>query len=119
MKRKLWIIITVCLAVLLILAACLAGYCLRQGISISHARYLETLHGHMLIIDGSPVSMSGNDALFDGLTTGDEVLVAHGMIAESYPGQAKAYLCIKRADGSEADIAADLLQNLTEMGWLS
>lgn len=119
MKRKLWIIITVCLAVLLILAACLAGYCLRQGIGISHARYLETLHGHMLIIDGSPVSMSGSDALFDGLTTGDEVLVAHSMIAESYPGQAKAYLCIKRADGSEADIPGALRQSLTEMGWLS
>lgn len=118
MKKTAWRIAIFCLALVLIAAACLVGVAARKGIGFSEAMYMETKHGHMLLIDNSPIRMSGKDGLFDGLTTGDRVLVMHGLIAESYPGQSSAYLCIKRADGSETDIPVQVLDSLREMGWL-
>ncbi len=119
MKKTIIRIVIVLLAVVLVAAAVLIFFGLRQGIRFSQAQYIETAHGHMLLIDGSPVSMSGKDSLFKKLTSGDKVLVAHGLIAETYPGQAKAYLCIKQSDGTEADIPADILDSLRDMGWLA
>lgn len=119
MKRKAWIIATVCLAVVLLVAACLLGVALRHGLSRSEAVYIETDHGNMLLIEGSPISMSGRDSLFDSLTDGDKVFVVHGPIAESYPGQAKAYLCIKQPGDEKGDIPDDVIRSLQELGWLS
>lgn len=119
MKRRIWIIVTACLAAVLLAAACLIGWAARQGIGVSQARYIETSAGPMVLLQGSPVSVSGKDGMFDGLTMGDQVLLVHGPIMESYPGQTKGYLCIKRADGTEGDIPTDVLDSLREMGWLS
>lgn len=119
MKRRIWIIVTACLAVVLICAACLIGWAARQGIGVSQARYIETSAGPMVLLQGSPVSVSGKEGMFDGLTMGDQVLLVHGPIMESYPGQTKGYLCIKRADGTEEDIPTDVLDSLREMGWLT
>ena len=119
MKKTILRIIIVLVAVMLLAAAILLAFGMRQKIRFSEAQYMETAHGHMLLINGSPVSISGKDRSFKNLTTGDKVLVAHGLIAESYPGQAKAYLCIKRADGTASDIPAGILQSLREMGWIA
>lgn len=118
MKRKIWIVLTACVAVVLICAACLLGWAGRNGIGISQGYYIETLHGHMVLLSGSPVSVSGKDNLFDGLTTGDRVKLVHGLVAESYPGQTHGYFCIKQADGTEADIPTQVRASLKEMGWL-
>lgn len=119
MKKTIFRIALILLAVVLTAAAVLVFVGARQGIRFSEALYMETAHGHMLLIDGSPISMSGKDGMFKKLTTGDKVLVAHGLIAESYPGQAKAYLCMKRSDGTAADIPSDTLDSLRELGWLA
>lgn len=119
MKRKTWIIVTVCLAVVLLAYACLVGLAVWQGNGLSEALYIETRHGHMLLIEGSPISMSGKEGLFDDLTMGDKVLVVHGPIAESYPGQSKAYICIQLEDGSEADVPAQFRASLKTLGWLA
>lgn len=119
MKKTILRIIIALVAVILLAAAILLFFGMRQGICLREAQYIETAHGHMLLIDGSPVSVSGKDRVFKNLTTGDKVLVAHGLIAETYPGQAKAYLCIKSADGTAEDIPADILQSLRGMGWLA
>lgn len=118
MKKTIFRIALILLAVVLTAAAVLVFVGMRQGIRFSEARYIETAHGHMLLIDGSPISMSGKDSLFKNLTTGDRVLVAHGLIAESYPGQAEAYLCIKLKDGVEQNIDENVIASLGELGWL-
>lgn len=118
MKRKIWIIITACLAVVLVAAACLFGWAARRGIGISQAAYIETSAGPMVLLQGSPVRVSGKEGMFEGLTMGDQVLLVHGPVMESYPGQTNGYLCIKRADGMEEDIPKPILQSLREMGWL-
>ena len=119
MKRKTWIIVVACVVAVLIAAACLLGWAGRKGIEISEGYYIETLQGSMVLLNGSPVSVSGKDTLFDGLTTGDRVKLVHGPIAESYPGQTRGYFCAKQEDGSEADIPAQVLDSLREMGWIS
>ena len=118
MKKTIFRIAIVAVAVVLLAALVLVCFGMRQGIRFSEARYIETAYGHMLLLDNSPVSMSGKDGLFDGLTTGDKVLVAHGLIAESYPGQAKAYLCIKLDNGEIQNIPEDVIASLAQMGWL-
>lgn len=119
MKKTIFRIAILAVAVVLLVALALAFFGFRKGIRFSEARYIETLQGHMLLIDGSPVTMYGKDSAFENLTTGDQVLVAHGLIAESYPGQAKAYLCIKQEDGTAEDIPSQITQSLVEMGWLA
>lgn len=119
MKKTAWRIVIICLAVVLLAYSCLVGLAFWRGNGLSEALYIETAHGHMLLIEGSPISVSGRDGLFDDLTTGDQVLVVHGPIAESYPGQAKAYLCIKQPGDKKGDIPADVIQSLQELGWLS
>lgn len=119
MKRTAWRIVTISFIVVLIAAACLVGVAAYRGISFSEAVYIETDHGNMLLIEGSPISMSSGDSLFDGLTDGDKVFVVHGPIAESYPGQAKAYLCIKQPGDEKGDIPDDVIRSLQELGWLS
>ncbi len=118
MKRTAWRIVTLCFIAVLIAAACLVGVAVHRGIGWSEAVYIETNRGNMLLIEGSPISMSGRDSLFDSLTDGDKVFVVHGPIAESYPGQAKAYLCIKQPGDEKGDIPADVIQSLQELGWL-
>ena len=118
MKRRIWITLAVCLTVLVILTGCLVGWISRHGLAISECYYMETLHGHMVVLDGSPVAMSGEERLFQGLTTGDRVIVIHGIIAESYPGQAEGYFCFKQADGTQTDIPARVRASMKQMGWL-
>ena len=112
MKRKIWIIVTACLAVVLLASACLFGWVARRGIGISQAAYIETSAGPMVLLHGSPVRVSGKEGMFEGLTMGDQVLLVHGPVMESYPGQTNGYLCIKRADGMEEDIPKPILQSL-------
>lgn len=119
MKKTIFRIAIVVAAMVLLAAAALIFFGIRQGVRFSQAQYLETAHGHMLLIDGSPVSMSGKDGRFKNLTTGDKVLVAHSSIAESYPGRAEAYLCMKKSDGTASDIPSEVLQSLRELGWLA
>lgn len=118
MKRRIWIVVTACVAAVLICAACLIGVTAHRGIGVSKAVYIETSAGPMVLLHGSPVRVSGKEKLFEGLTMGDQVLLVHGPVMESYPGQTKGYLCIKRADGTEEDIPVEVLQSLREMGWL-
>lgn len=85
-------------------------------------RCLVADNGSYLLIDGNaPIVMSNRkykEGLFDGLETGDKILVLHDGIAESYPGQTGAYWCWKQEDGTVEDIPETVLSELTEMGWM-
>lgn len=125
MKRLGWLIPVGILAVALALgvAAVMVGSArLNAGeLSMSIGRCLETKNGHMLIDGNSPISMKDRTKaqdLFAGLSSGDKILVIHGLIMESYPGQTHAYYCLRLEAGSLADIPQDVLERLREMGWL-
>jgi len=79
-------------------------------------------HGSYLLIRGnSPTELhnaSGDENLFEGIDTGDEIEVTSSMIMQTYPGQTYIYSIKKLSDGSIDDIPQDVIDDLTELGWL-
>ncbi len=120
MKKKIVIPICIVLALILLIGGEIA-YMNANSLGLSTGRVLITSHGsYMLIQDNSPISMGNpkNSAgLFDGLENGDEILVLHDGINETYPGKTGAYAIFKLKDGDIADIPAEVLTSLTELGW--
>ena len=92
---------------------------------IPRADRFETSAGdnNNLICDVENTFLLGDDEnrAVDGfvklLENGDEVLVLHDGINESYPGQTGAYAIFKLKDGDIDDISAEVLTSLTELGW--
>lgn len=75
----------------------------------------------MLILDNSPIVMYPRTSawMLEGLATGDEILVLHDGIQESYPGGTGVYFVYRMGGGSIADIPGTVIEQLTELGWLS
>lgn len=119
-KKKLLIISAILIAVLAVLIFLTAMMAYR-GFTVSEGIYLEAKDNRPLIVMGnSPVSMSdqsGGD-LFEGLQTGDHILILHDGIAEIYPGSTGVYAVFKTGDGSVEEIPPDVIRSLTELGWL-
>lgn len=129
MKKKNRVILGTLLGVLILCTVLLAGglgLLIGRGLSVSTGRCLVAANArgnqsYMIILDGSPVVMSDrskSSRLFDGLATGDEILVVHDGIQETYPGGTGAYLCLRLSSGSITNIPPDVTRELTELGWL-
>ncbi len=121
MKKKKWLIPVVAIVFVFALFFALIILMINKGYGISKGRYLEAKNGQtMLILDNSPINMSnrtGKD-LFDNIEIGDEILVIHDGIAESYPGKAGIYAVFKLRDGTTGDIPQNVVNQLIELGWL-
>ena len=74
----------------------------------------------LLIAQGSPIVLStqGSAGMLDGLSTGDEILVVHDGIQESYPAQTGAYFVLRLGGGTVDDLPAQVLDSLRELGWI-
>lgn len=120
MKKKLAIIIPVAVIIIAVLSA--GVYANAKSLSLSKGICLVADNGSYLFIDehGSPIQMSTRDRteIFDGLKTGDEILVLHDGIQETYPGRTGAYYCIKTGEGKEKEIPQATVDSLRELGWL-
>ena len=119
-KKRVFIPICIILS-LVLLIGCAIVYMNANSLGLSTGRVLISSHGsYMLIRDNSPINMGNpknNTGLFNGLENGDEILVLHDGINESYPGKTGAYAIFKLKDGDIADIPAEVLASLTELGW--
>ena len=108
-------------SVLLLMVCAVLWGAARRSLSFTAGYYLVTENGAHLLIDGnSPIRLSDrakNDALFDGLTSGDRIRVLHDGVAESYPAQTGAYGVWKISDGSIEDIPVAVLESLMDLGW--
>lgn len=94
------------------------------GNTVFTGRYLRANSGTHIIIDrkSSPVVMCNrfsSNAMFDGVEDGDRVLVVCDGLNESYPAQSNIYFCLRLGSGDAADLPADTLRQLAELGWLS
>ena len=120
MKKKIWIASAVVVAIIVLLCAAL-GAMSSRSLSISTGRFLRADSGTpMMVCGNSPISVSnqtGRD-LFDGLETGDKILVVHDGIAESYPGQTGAYAVLRLKKGNIDDIPQGVIDSLRDLGWL-
>ena len=118
-KRLIPIIAIILLAALLVMGFFAA---VERGYSVSVGRYLEASNGtDMVILENAPVEMSSqtNLDLFDGLATGDKILVLHDGMDQSYPGRTGVYAILKLGDGNRGDIPPAVVDSLTELGWLT
>lgn len=121
MKKK-WRLLLILLAVILVLAAGALIYMSVNCLSFSTGRCLVASNGSCLILMDGPVVMSdrtGRGGLFEELRTGDEILILHDGIQETYPGGTGVYFCMRLEAGSMADIPDDLIRDLSPMGWLA
>lgn len=108
--------------VLVLIVGGLIGFMVVNTLSFSTGRCLVADNGSvMLILGNSPIVLSnrGGAGMFDGLATGDEILVLHDGIQESYPGGTGAYYVLRLGGGSLADIPENVVRELTELGWIS
>lgn len=121
MKKKIIIPFAI-LATILILAVCAIGFMAAHSMSFSTGRCIVTSNGsYLILMENSPVDMSnrsGSEDLFADLHTGDEILVLHDGIQETYPGGTGVYFCWKQSSGSIADIPTDIIESLSPMGWI-
>lgn len=121
MKKKKWLIPIVAFALIVVLLFAFIVVVTNKGYGISQGRYLEAKDGQaMLILDNSPIEMANrtDKELFNKLVNGDEILVVHDGIAESYPGKTGVYAVFKLKDGTIDDISQNVIDSLVELGWL-
>lgn len=119
MKYKKLLVIGIVIFVLLTLIFAGITALSHSGIGVSSGIYLESRHGDALvIIENSPIRMSSERELFDELSTGDEILVVHGLIAESYPGQMRVYSAFRLGEKTLDDIPREVIESLVRLGWL-
>ena len=113
-KRRIGIVAAVIL-LLLILGS--VAICRGMGSSFSTGRVMRTsCGGCVLLLDGSPVELTGKDS-FGDLQTGDKILVLRGLIRETYPGSTDAHFVLRLKKGSSKDIPASVIEDLDSMGW--
>ena len=121
MKKKVFITFLVFILILLCLGA--AGFFIMsaRGISPNTGIYLASENGsHLIVINDSPIVMSAqnqNEAMFDGLQSGDKILIINGVFLETYPGQTSVYACFKLKNGDISAVSPQVLQSLNELGW--
>ncbi|MBR6808126.1 MAG: hypothetical protein IKM46_07085 [Clostridia bacterium] len=76
---------------------------------------------YLIIEDTSLIQMytRGDKSIFDGLTTGDVIRIERDYaVAESFPGQVFIYSLEKLRDGNVYDIPREILDSLSELGWI-
>ena len=115
MKKQISLALILC-CVLCFLSACSGGKSTLSG------WYLQAENGGTLLVTeaGEPISLSDQSRgknLFEGLDSGDFIEITHGAVAESYPAQAGVYACKKLNDGTLADVPADAVADLAELGY--
>lgn len=119
-KKKLLIFFTIVILIPILFFSILTALA-DKGYGISQGRYLEAKNGQpMLILDNSPIQLSNrkDKISFERFDVGDEILVIHDGIEESYPGQTGVYAVYKLRDGTSDDIPQDVISSLVELGWL-
>ncbi len=124
-KKRKWVlpvVIAASIIVLLLLLFVVGSIVMvKKGLGVSTGRYLAAKSGtSMVVLDNSPVVMSNQTKrdLFKNLESGDEILIVHGGIKESYPGGTGVTAVFKLEDGSIEDIPEKVISDLTAMGWL-
>ena len=123
MKNRKAIIVIGAIGLLLALMIAAVGVIAVKGLDISTGRYLETKNGtSMIVIDNSPIQMSSRTnktkaEFFDKLDVGDEILIIHDGIAETYPGKTGVFAVFKLHEGTGEDIPQRVVDELTGLGW--
>lgn len=119
-KKKKWVLPVSIIGGVLLLCMVVAGVCLLRHCS---GTYIRTNNGrHMVVFDTiGPVVLSTEDkpGRFDGIETGDRVLVICGFLHETYPAQSDAKFVMRLGKGDLEEIPQKHREELTELEWLA
>lgn len=115
MKNKKWIL-QVCIIVGAVAIGAIgllitAGVTSAKGYAISVGRLYLSDTALYLVDEGKAMIMSDQSDekdLFDGLNTGDLVLVVHGGVDDSYPSRTGAHRIYRLSKGNESDLPKNL-----------
>ncbi len=114
--------VLICIILIIIIGIGLLFFMSSRSMWFSKGRCLVTRNNeYMLILDNSPIVMSkqgNNPNFFKGIDNGDEIIVLHDGIEESYPGHTGVYFIVKINDGDISNISYDVLMQLIQMGWI-
>ena len=118
MKKKILIALA---GVVLVLGIALTVL-IAKGLWFSAGPCIMTGNGSCLLVMGNtPVKLSNHTLSrdpFDDLDTGDMILVLHDGIEESYPAGSGAYFVLQIGDDGESLIPQQVIDELTELGWV-
>ena len=111
------------LAIIILTTVVLVATVESKGLGVSRGRLLIADNGrYILVVDKTPIMLSDRSDskdLFEGFGIGDELLVIHDGINESYPAQTGVYYAIRFHKGSQNEIPSEVIDQLTALGWLS
>ncbi len=112
MKKTIVVVLAVLAAALLSATVWLSS----KSLSPSIGTYLSATSGsHLILVDNSPIVMGNQGVTFDALESGDQILILHDGIEETYPAHTGVYFLLKL--GQSSSVPEDVLQKLTELGW--
>lgn len=116
-KKKQLLLIVIALLVIGVAALLISGLTPAKGYVIAADN-----GSFLIVLEDSPVVMSNrshDEDLFQGLHTGNQILILHDGIAESYPGKTGVYFCMNVSPGNPNKIPSHIIEELTELGWLN
>ncbi|MFK3938075.1 hypothetical protein ACI2JA_11285 [Alkalihalobacillus sp. NPDC078783] len=115
-------VIILCLILLMVGGGCSAQPQSDNKIGTIEGRYVKDMSGDHFIMSeehGSIImgSQSGNEEVFDELSSGDLIRIKSEVIMESDPAQTSILDLEFVEEGGEEDLPQEELERLTEMGW--
>lgn len=111
MRSKKWILAGV-IALCMVVPLSIAGIMHAKGYRISVGRFYLSDTGSYLVEEGKAMFLSDQsdgETLFDGLNTGDLILVIHDGVDESYPSRTGAHRVFRLRKGDETDLPENLV----------
>ena len=108
MKKKIGILC----GSLLFLVICALGILIFSGNGFVKGRLMKQNDSCLLVNEDTAMYMSvskGMEKRLEKMSNGDEILLVHGAVEESFPARTRAVILIKLSDGVEADLPQETL----------
>lgn len=111
-RSKVILIVVIVVSIILLCIAIPIAFLVFNDYGVTIGRLLVTDSQYMLIEDKTSIIMSdqsNNKEIFDGLRTGDKILVIHDGVEESLPARTGAYHILRMEKGDKSDIPEDAI----------
>ena len=112
MKKKLGIVIVL----FLILSVGMIGFLFVTGTGYVKGRLMKNENSYMIVNDKDAMYFSvtkGMEKRLEKMSTGDEIMIVHGLVLTSFPSSTDAKALIKLSDGDESDLPVETIAQFT------
>ena len=112
MKKKLAIVIML----VMVLSVGMIGVMAFTGNGYVKGRLLKNENSYMILNEKDAMYFSatkGMEKRLEKMNSGDEILIVHGPVEESFPARTDAKILMKLSDGDESDLPAETIAQFT------